>query len=152
MGFYFGNHQLETVNKNPIHPIAFLKNHVNSKLLAKVRDGSCFFFFLASPSSKRQKNPHPRGIFTKNPWGHHGRMVFIPFEYNPFIDGNPKALWFKTHFYRKSKFSQLYCLTAVFVEGWIWFHSWWDDPFINGYPKVGYFANSLFWKKKLRSW
>ena len=66
MGFYFGNHQLETVNKNPIHPIAFLKNHVNSKLLAKVRDGSCFFF-SASPSSKRQKKPHPPGGFHEKP-------------------------------------------------------------------------------------
>ena len=65
MGFYFDYHRLETVYKNPIHPIAFLKNHVNSKLFAKMREEG-EFFFPGSLSSKRQKTPHlPRGFHEK---------------------------------------------------------------------------------------
>ena len=60
MGFYFDYHRLETVNKNPIHPIAFLKNHINSKLFEKMREWGGVFF-PRSLSSKRQKNPHPPG-------------------------------------------------------------------------------------------
>ena len=80
MGFYFDYHRLETVNKNPIQiqPIAFLKNHVNSKLFAKMREGLVLFFRVASAQNVK-KTPTPLGVFTKNPCSHHGRMVLIPF-------------------------------------------------------------------------
>ena len=104
MGFYFGNHQLETVNKNPIHPIAFLKNHVNSKLLAKVRDGSCFFF-PASPSLKRQKKPHP-------PWGFSQKIPVVIMEgwfsfhlsITPLLTGTLKLYGLKLTFLESESF------------------------------------------------
>ena len=78
MDFYFDYHRLETVNKNPIHPIAFLKNHINSKLFEKMREGGGFIF-SRSLSSKCQKKPYPLGVFTKNLCSHDGRMVLMPF-------------------------------------------------------------------------
>ena len=66
MGFYFDYHRLETVNKNPIHPIAFLKNHVNSKLFAKMGEGLVLFFRVASAQNVK-KNPTPLEVFTKTP-------------------------------------------------------------------------------------
>ena len=96
MGFYFGYHRLETVNENPIHPIAFKKNNVNSKLLAKVREGGRVFF-PASLSSKRKNKNHPPGgktpVVIMEGW-----FSFHSWEYNFFIEGNHKTVWFKTHF------------------------------------------------------
>ena len=66
MGFYFDYHRLETVNKNPIHPIAFLKNHVNSKLFAKMGEGLVLFFRVASAQNVK-KNPNPPERFHEKP-------------------------------------------------------------------------------------
>ena len=79
MGFYFDYHRLETVNKNPIHPIAFLKNHINSKLFEKMREGGGDFSRVASAQNVKKKPHPPPGVFTKNPCSHDGRMVLIPF-------------------------------------------------------------------------
>ena len=66
MGFYFDYHRLETVNKNPIHPIAFLKNHINSKLFEKMREGGGDFSRVASAQNVKKK-PTPRGFSRKIP-------------------------------------------------------------------------------------
>ena len=66
MGFYFDYHRLETVNKNPIHPIASSKNHINSKLFEKMREGVGFFSRVASAQNVK-KTPTPWGFSRKIP-------------------------------------------------------------------------------------
>ena len=104
MGFYFGNHQLETVNKNPIHPIAFLKNHVNSKLLAKVRDGSCFFFFWLAPAQNVKKTRTPGGFSRKTPGVIMEGWFSFHWSITPLLTGTLKLYGLKLTFLESESF------------------------------------------------
>ena len=80
---------------------------------------------------------------------------FISWEDHPFINRNPKVLWFNNHFSETEILYSRIVGLPVIVEGWVSYHSWDDNPFIKDGLNTHFSGSETFHRRivcQLSTW